>query len=145
MMTKPLLAILLLVPLSASAGDLDGKALLCLEAVDDASLSGFYFQRGKVFHSMLHRTGEGVLQDVFVYEVGQSYETKVDTVEWRNSPDSLTVLNRKTLDIEFRWHNNAQSWKCDLAESMGAYHSALEAERVTVNKQITDRMKDNQI
>ena len=29
MMTKPLLAILLLLPLSVSAGELDGKSLIC--------------------------------------------------------------------------------------------------------------------
>ncbi len=34
-MTKPLLAILLLLPLSVSAGELDGKSLICSDDIED--------------------------------------------------------------------------------------------------------------
>ena len=46
MMTKPLLAILLLLPLSVSAGELDGKSLIC-ERVNIDSVFGYRFQQGR--------------------------------------------------------------------------------------------------
>ena len=42
-MTKPLLAILLLLPLSVSAGDLDGKILICEKT--QYSVFGYRFQK----------------------------------------------------------------------------------------------------
>ena len=58
-MTKQLLAILLLLPLSVSAGELDGRAIICeKEAVkgfplSSVSVSGYRFQQGEVHHSFI--------------------------------------------------------------------------------------------
>ena len=54
-MTKPLLAILLLLPLSVSAGELDGKGLVCEDQMFGYALTGlpsgingFWFADNKV-------------------------------------------------------------------------------------------------
>ena len=46
-MTKPLLAILLLLPLSVGAGELDGKAIICGSEGFEA-VNGVRFQQGEV-------------------------------------------------------------------------------------------------
>ena len=45
-MTKPLLAILLLLPLSVGAGELDGKAIIC-ESEGFEAVNGVRFQQGE--------------------------------------------------------------------------------------------------
>ena len=48
MMTKPLLAILLLLPSSVSAGELDGKSLMCFNYFAERFAYGFGFIEGGV-------------------------------------------------------------------------------------------------
>ena len=143
---KALIAIAaLLASVAVSAGELDGKALICRDISPNGGLNGYYFQDGKVFYSVLQR-GE-TLTDVVVndWNVADSYEVTIDTIEWSQSTDSHTVVDRKTLNIKFTWGSSKQEWNCELAESMDGYHQALEAERVKVEKRIAERMKDNKI
>jgi hypothetical protein len=146
---KSLTAIAALVAsVSASAGELDGKALLCLEKNPEASLSGYFFRDGKVFYSVLQKGEE--LGDVVVneWEMADSYHVGIDTVRWQKYPDRPkweTVLDRKTLEIKYTWGSTVQEWICEVAESMEAYHQTLEAQRVAVEKRIAERMKENRI
>ena len=138
---------------SADAGEVDGKALLCEDLTyGKASLSGFYFQEGKVFRSMVQRgraAGDVVVGE---WEMTDAYDTNIDTVRWEPTTLHSAVLDRKTLSMKtYTWDSYtkqwsvAQEWACELAESMDAYHQALEAERVKVEERTAERMKENKI
>ena len=135
---------------SAGAGEIDGKALLCKDTRDsNASLTGFYFREGKVYRSWLRQGGDIGDVVVNVRGIAESYETAIDSIEWKEYEDSITVLDRKTLSINFMDYSAnvfiQQEWTCELAESMDAYHQALEAERVKVEERTAERMKENKI
>ena len=84
-MTKPLLAILLLLPLPVSAGELDGKAITCVNA-EPANLfewelgkpTGYEFKAGRVIRYSI-RT-EGTLTRIQEYDFKTDYWSEVKTV-----------------------------------------------------------------
>ena len=60
------------------------------------------------------------------WDMADSYEAAIDTIEWGKHTDSYTVLDRKTLSISFNRMDYSgqwsvwQEWACELAESMDA-------------------------
>ena len=146
MKSKLLIAIAALVAsVSISAGELDGKALICEDdATPNPSKSGFAFREGKVFYSLLQR-GDNYEVVINEWELADSYQTDIDKITWRQSTDSVTTLDRKTLKIDFEWGEMSQAWECEIAASMEAYEQALEESRAATQERIDERMKDNKI
>jgi len=170
-MTKPLLAILLLLPLSVSAGDearlltdeearavleelwrgeLDGKAIICINEDqvtpyewERGNPRGFEFESGGATGYWI-RTKEtsAVLSQSDDY---QGYSVTINTVTWGNR----YTLNRETLALQYRHVMNTfevkYDYQCELADSPEAMLKTIEAARLETQRKIDEEMKDNKI
>ena len=139
----------LLASVSASAAELDGKAILC-QRDDYAGLPpyGYEFRDGKVYPHYVSTidggtraivaTGEGVV-DPYVYTA------KVDVVEW---DVGSYVLDRKTLAISKSSLLDMAvlfTLTCELSPSVGAMKQAMEMHRQDKQRQIDAEMEGNKI
>ena len=100
-MTKPLLAILLLLPLSVSAGELDGKSIVCellnpkpeVEAFQASAFShmGFTFKDDNVASQVVVVDGTKAIVAKFKHDQDpeedrspEAYKATLTTVTWAN-------------------------------------------------------------
>ena len=144
--TKTLLAILLLLPLSVSAGELDGKALIC-ENEDRAILLGVEFKRGEVTHYSNGIFNSRAFLEKLKPIGGGIYRTTPKTVHWW---DDTYTLNRESLALEYRWIGRYTvseeiDFDCELADSPEAMLKTIEAARLKMQKQIDEEMSNNKI
>ena len=152
-MTKPLLAILLLLPLSVSAGDLDGKILICEREHSD-SVFGYRFQKGRVKTDALTDTKfvkkENGEMDVIrgIYTISKdslfilgnnSYIVDRTEIRWGEN-----VLNRQTLEL-FESKGSSIKWQCDVFSNDDDYWKQLENIRKQKQKAADELTKDNKI
>ena len=144
-MIRSLIAIATLVAsVSASAGELDGKALLC-QRDDYPAMSpyGFEFRDGKL-HKHWVITRDGGTRAVVVIQDDIPYTAKLSTVEW----DEVFSLDRKTLTLTSGYDFKGEPYwtaSCEISPSVGAMKQAMEMDRQDLQRQIDEEMKDNKI
>ena len=153
MMTKPLLAILLLLPLSVSAGELDGKSLICSDDIEDeieqgyldSGWSGWRFDGTTVItDSVARRDTTAVIATEEIAE----YRVSPNSVKWGPHGVGSTTLDRKSLTMRtFVSYYSPQylKAKCEVVPSRDVYYQKLESLRLDFQRQMDEEMKDNKI
>lgn len=164
-MTKALLAILLLLPLSVSAGDearlltddearavleelwrgeLDGKALIC-ENEEKAIRFGVEFKLSQVIHYATRIKGTRAVIEKLDSNEGETYKTTPKTAHWWNT----YTLNRATLALKYREITRGNVYEadydCEQAESPEAMLKTMEAARLEMQREIDEEMSNNKI
>ena len=140
MMTKPLLAILLLLPLSVGAGELDGKAIIC-NAIDEVlsiRQRGIEFKSGGIVQYWVGIEGTS---PVLRQEDEESrYRVSPKTIQW-----DYWTLNRETLALQYRYPEVYFRYQCELADSPEAMLKTIEAARLEMQREIDEEMSNNKI
>ena len=158
-MTKPLLAILLLLPLSVSAGELDGKAIICEKKLAVVWLvRGYRFQEGEVHSSFISDRAfmRGKNGEVFYGETDYSiqgsrfkydYIVERKVIRWGDSVDVFS-LDRQTLVLT-QTHPGldfgATKVQCEVFSTHEDYWEQLENIRKQKQKEADDAAKRNKI
>ena len=151
-MTKPLLAVLLLLPLSVNAGELDGKGLICERAYDDVVI-GFRFVQGRVEGDAINDTEyvqlpngnwEVIEGDYSIGRVGlivdnDGYIVERTTVKWWKTHR----LDRQTLVVTD--NKSEKEWQCNVLESHEDYRNQLENIRTQKQNKADDEKSKNKI
>ena len=146
-MTKSLFAILLLLPLSASAGELDGKQIFCdsdsgwLMYLDEQRgldvtypTWGFVFQDGAVTAHFFDRSTEravAMTTDEGAYDAAPTYVT------WGKHP-KLRSLNRKKLMLQY----GAYEAECQLPSSLREFKKMMRAAEDEVQKEMDAKREE---
>ena len=164
-MTKPLLASLLFLSLSVSAGDearlltdeearavleelwrgeLDGKALIC-ENKGKAIRFGVEFKLSQVIHYATRIKGTRAVIEELDSNEGETYKTTPKTAHWWNT----YTLNRATLALKYREITRGNVYEadydCELADSPEAMLKTMEAARLEMQREIDEEMSNNKI
>ena len=164
-MTKPLLASLLFLSLSVSAGDearlltdeearavleelwrgeLDGKALIC-ENKGKAIRFGVEFKLSQVIHYATRIKGTRAVIEELDSNEGETYKTTPKTAHWWNT----YTLNRATLALKYReiirGNVYEADYDCELADSPEAMLKTMEAARLEMQREIDEEMSNNKI
>ena len=132
--TKTLLTLLVfLLPLSVSAGELDGKSLICEKANAD-SVYGYRFLEGRVKTDWLtdielikkgYGDWEPVEGDYFIkrdFKRDEDTSYVVDRTEIRWGEN---ILNRQTLELR-ESKDSSKKWQCEVFSSDNDYWKQLE-------------------
>ena len=152
-MTKPLLAILLLLPLSVSAGELDGKGIICVNTDERyKGPFGVEFKNDVALKWVVLREGTvAKLQLQYPEEIAGKYRTSTTVVNWWNVETDLSdpryVLNRKTLVLEYKGVSGftLALYNCVVSPSLDAFRETLELARLNLQTEIEASTKDNKI
>jgi len=153
-MTKPLLAILLLLPLSVSAGELDGKGIICVNTDERYKRPfGVEFKNDVALKWVVWKDGTvSKLQLQYPEEIAGKYGATTTIVHWNNvetetSSASQYVLNRKTLVLEYQNRSGftLSLYDCVVSPSLDAFRETLELARLKLQTEIEASMKDNKI
>ncbi|MDA9721950.1 hypothetical protein N9U55_01565 [Luminiphilus sp.] len=147
MMTRALLTILLLLPLFANAGELDGKSLICAliwdGSTDTKSLEhGYRFNQERVLQDWVVRDGTDAV--VSTTDLG-NYSVTSHYVTWDSA-----VLNRKSLEIReqtapLRSTPATIHYVCEKIASRDVYYQQLESSKLELRRKIREEMEGNQI
>ena len=161
--THPLLAILLLLPLSVSAGELDGKAISC-----DDGRKNIEFRGGRVVNWCVFGGG-GILGDARITKCDDeapSYYALTNTVFWsayigtgelgsHEGKPSLAfsigyILDRKTLSLKIESERSdgetkERTYQCEVYLSIKDFKEMLEARRAEMQRRIDEDMEENKI
>ena len=152
-MTKPLLAILLLLPLSVSAGELDGKGIICV-CRDERIERPFAieFKNGVALRWVVWRAGTvAKLRVQYSEEFFPRYRVSTTAVQWAQGnrwEDGRYVLDRKTLVLEDFVGDSRRAlftYDCNVSPSLDAFQETLELDRLKLQTEIEASMKDNKI
>ena len=146
-MTKPLLAILLLLPLSVVAGELDGKAIICVNSDERYQTPfGIEFKNDVVLKWVIWAKGTvAKLQVLYPEDVAPKYWASATTVTWR---EGRYRLSRETLALEEFGYDagvKLSRYDCDASSSMDALRESLEVARLELQREIDASIKDNKI
>ena len=160
-MTKPLLATLLLLPLSVSAGELDRKAIS-----SDYGQYHYEFKRGRVVSWLVRG---GVFDDeafiMSVEEDAPKYLALLSKVTWYNSragkyslidgqlsSGSTTryALDRARLSLKITEEKandqvRKQEYQCEVYTSISEFESMLESIKLDKQREIVEAMKDKKM
>ena len=161
-MTKPLLATLLLLPLSVSAGELDRKAIS-----SDYGQYHYEFKRGRVVSWLVRG---GVFDDeafiMSVEEDAPKYLALLSKVTWYTyrqagkyslidgqlSSGSTTryALDRATLSLKITEEKandqvRKQEYQCEVYTSISEFESMLESIKLDKQREIDEEIKDKKI
>ena len=151
-MTTPLLAILLLLPLSVSATELAGKAISCNPPPEYADRQHFEFEAGTVVRwRILKDEATAVLKEFNT----APYVASPNRITWEMG-DREWSLNRATLELEKLfsgktiYDNDERSknlfrWSCEVYTSISEFKSMLEVLKLDKQREIDEQMKDNKI
>ena len=157
-MTKPLLAILLLLPLSVSAGELDGRAIICeKETGPVVFLYGYRFQQGEVYHSyisdraFMHGKNGEVFYGETDYSIKESafkydYIVERKVIRWGDSVNAFS-LDRQTLVLTLHRPTDvrAMNVQCEVFSTHEDYWEQLENIRTQKQKAVDEAAKRNKI
>ena len=147
-MRRLIIAIAALVAsVSASAGELDGKAMICERTERGAAeIHGPYgvsFRDGEATPYYLEQ-----FETTLLPTAGKAtyYLAEPTTVKWGKAPNIFT-LNRKTLSLSAynSMYDTVVHWQCEVLASWDAMIQALDVERVEGQKRIDEQMKGNKI
>ena len=136
---------MLLASVSASAGELDGKAILC-DRDDRPDVYGFEFRNGKSLMSYVKTDADRFVASLHHWEEwgADPYAAKAKTLEW-----GFYSLDRKTLILTGSEGSQLSpkffTASCEVSPSVGAMKQAMEMHRQDMQRQIDERMKDNKI
>ena len=145
-MTKPLLAILLLLPLSVGAGELDGKAISCASPRD-----------GSIFFEFIDRTAkewllieqEAQMQLVFRKNPPPSaYQLSPREIKWDGIGYYYFSLDRASLQLKGKSllkGDPEKFWSCEVYTSLTEFTAMLQALKLDKQREIDEQMKDNKI
>ena len=142
--TKTLLTLLVcLLPLSVSAGELDGKSLICEKVWGGFTYTlqqGYRFNLGKVIEDSASRDGTNA---VVVTTKRGNYKTTSNLVMW----EPATVLDRKTLKVKVIKSDAIDDiqYQCEVVASRNTYYEKLESSRLKLQEKINEEMKGNKI
>ena len=139
-----LITILRLLPLSVSAGELDGQGIICVNTDERYQTPiGIEFTSGVAVTWIIWTAGTSAkLQAQYGEELSPKYRVSTTAVQWRRY-----VLDRKTLVLE----NIGSSgrvlgrYSCDVTSSLDAFQATLELARLELQRDIDASMKDNKI
>ena len=148
-MTKPLLAILPSLPLSVSAGELDGKEIICQrgELLGSSGNDGYVI---KGVFGVEFRDGTAVITRVvpnspralIKENTGLPYRSYLREVVWGKN----FYLKRDTLVLEWRLQDEVYAAsQCRVEESLANYKQVLERLRLQMQAPIDEATKDNKI
>ena len=145
-MTKPLLAILLLLPLSVSAGELDGRGIICHLTPTHTGEPRWRWYEFKDNHVRYFSVvTKNTSAEVVTVEEGK-YSAWPGNVHWWGDAVKYD-LNRKTLKLAvfYEWSDKQSYWYCEASESLEAFTESIETSRLRRQNSINEEMKDNQI
>ena len=158
-MTKPLLAILLLLPLSVSAGELDGKGLVCQLTVGffwdgyHQEIHGFKFVKGEAQGERLV-----ISEEQLEHSRLAPFDSKKSSARYSTYPTKVSwwgeyTLNRQTLALA--WERSEKSWggvttsteygECEVFQTLKSYADAFSRYAEQELEKINEEMKDNKI
>ena len=148
-MTKPLLAILLLLPMFVSAGELDGKGIICQrgELLGSSGYDGYVIKGvfGVEFRdrtAVVTRVVPNSPRASIVENAGLPYESYPRVVVWGKN----FYLKRDTLVLEWRLQGEVYAAsQCRVEESLANYKQVLERLRLQMQAPIDEATKDNKI
>ena len=162
-MTKPLLAILLLLPLSVSAGELDGKAIYCKWLGSDSDAPhhfapgsegvGFEFKDGRPATYWIEVEGTKAVLGNNPFLNPSDYNVSPSSVTWRQGgikEDPLVTmkLNRVTLLLTYTWLvavGEVSGWECEVYTSHDDFQLLMETQRLQKQAEIDEEMSNNKI
>ena len=133
----------LLASVSANAGELDGKQIIC---PGEFGAKGFEFVDGRVIGTAVQLVAydkAGLINMEFGTEDRHNYKLTTGNVYWGS-----WRLNRKTLVLDFV-SREGEVWpgslQCELSPSKIAFTAYLERSRLAEQKILDEEMKDNEI
>ena len=148
-MTRSLIAVAALVAsVSVSAGELDGKGLIC-KPDEESTPFGFEFSDGRAIGWSVERhefESKAVIEE---FGSGKEYRTTpTRAFWWEIGHQEVYQLDRKTLRL--RWvpgamELEAKEYQCEVAASLDSFRATLEDARAEMQLYIDFLMKDNQI
>ena len=151
--TKTLLTLFVfLLPLSVSAGELDGKGLIC-ETANADDLVGFRFVEGKVktdwltdFQVIKRQDGEWepiegdyVIKRDVIRDEDTSYIADRTKIKWGER-----ILNRQTLEL-IESEESSIKWQCDVFSNDDDYWKQLENIRTKKQNKADEQKSKNKI
>ena len=146
----PLILLVFLLPLSVSAGDLDGKGLICERANADI-VYGFRFVEGTVITDWLtdielikrgYADWEPVEGDYFIrrdFKRDEDTSYVVDRTEIRWGKN---ILNRQTLEL-IESKSGSKPWQCEVFSNDDDYWKQLENIRTQKQKKADEEKSKN--
>ena len=133
----------LLISVSASAGELDGKGLKCMPPNKEPQM--FFFADNQVVWRWIDVEG----YEAQVWERGKDreYELSPSTISFNFGGDNYFVLDRATLELRARDVNgrNTRWWQCEVYQSLEEVWEMLNQYKRNKQKAIDEEMKDNKI
>ena len=140
--TRLLGLLVCLLPLSVSAGDVDGKSLVCKHK-EDIFVFGFRFIDGNVFAEEVEEVELKYLINPFGDDVeDRSYKSSRSSISWFRD---WWVLDRKTLELTTGRDKVRSRYECEVFESFDDYHDKLVEIQSEKQRQLEDEMQDNKI
>jgi len=160
-MTKPLLAILLLLPLSVSAGELDGKAIYCKWLGSDSEAPfyfapasddvGFEFKDGRPATYWIGVEGTKAVLGHNPFLNLSDYDVSPSSATWQQNAGELNFftmkLDRATLMLSYTavGANEASGWECEVYASHDDFQLLMETQRLQKQAEIDEEMSNNKI
>ena len=142
-----------LLPLSVSAGELDGKSLVC-DRVNSDSVFGFRFEKGRVKTDFLSDTqfvkkengemdvirGNYTISKDSLFILGNnSYVADRTEVRWGDN-----TLNRQTLEL-IESKSSSKPWQCEVFSNDDDYWKQLENIRTQKQNKADEEKSKNKI
>jgi len=147
-MTKPLLVILLLLPLSISAGELDGKGIFC-ESNQEIP-RGYTFNFGIVMGDLPQVIGLEVHVKKEGLEYPMEYREFARKVQW-SQPTVIYTLNRQSLQLQAEEISadgksvTTKFWQCKSYQDIKKYEARLDEAVSEIQASLKRDMTDNKI
>ena len=146
---RSLIAIAALVAsVSANAGSLDGKAIICDRGEESDSLAskfGFAFNESEVFQydiSLRHLNPE---VKIIVFSPHE-YAEYLDSVRWGHPYGTQSwELDRKTLALTEKLRDESLEFACKALPSWEALNEIMESVRADEQSKNDEQLKDNKI
>lgn len=141
---RSLIAIAALVAsVSASAGELDGKALTCKSENPFIKPEWIVFDEGEVFVWVIRRRGTTAEAEIWDRH---EYTASIREITWGRYSQSRR-LDRATLKL-VQMNDDyevTRTFQCEIPESIEAWQESLTAAEQRAQDDIDERMKDNKI
>ena len=134
--------------LRLSAGELDGKGVVCRDLSNlnflypHSVVFGFRFVDGSVEGDSVRGLNDRVAIERFAVSEQAPYRITPFKISWWNTYE----LNRKTLRLQFVVEGEVMFEKqCEVFADMQSYEDRMEADRTAIQKEINQAMKGNKI
>lgn len=127
----------------ASAGELDGRALICIPDFEPRPI-GFEFRDGRAIGwNVVSIESKAVIEE---FGPGEKYETTSTSADWWGLD---WYLDRKTLRLNYIFRSKESpavyKYQCDVAASLNSFRETLEEARANFQSELDERRKGNKI